>query len=389
MTALSSHLNHTHFSRGEPSKSLSRTIDRAVPQRAGSVNRPADAAKDRARSTASKGLESGLTRYEHILELTSDITRSPCLASVGEILAVHLDRISAISAWRWVYRNGSDAVIMDGFGRTATLSIHAFEQLSELERHWWNSEAPQLLHKEQLVRAKSFLALHLGLAHVQSLYVAPHRRAEEPRSLFLLGSRGEEFDPMAKPLIEFIAVLLQDKVQSLITAEGTGELLQAIVAEQIGMAPATVTAEPITADRRIPIGQPLRAVSTDHRGPSHDSTNERVSSTEHKNLAVSRSTSSGQKELVNRLGRGIRGSLIEVLDQVETLQHAELSPGQRYVAKSMRRHVYLLFDTIADLIDLTTIEANCLDAAEELTDMRTVNESEVDSRTNHRLAMAG
>src|SRR5437773_12500549 len=95
---------------------------------------------------AAEGSLSRLTRYESLFELSSEIHTASEIARVGDLMARRLKYVADVFSWRYLSieresigssnREGN-ALIIDGYQGTATLTNVLPDHLSSVESQLW------------------------------------------------------------------------------------------------------------------------------------------------------------------------------------------------------------------------------------------------------------
>ena len=189
-----------------------------------------------------EGSLSRLTRYESLFELSREINTASEIARVGDVMASRLKYVADVFSWRYLSIKGEsigsssttgNAMIIDGYQGTATVTNILPDHLSSVESELWAKRKTCFLAGETLAEAKEFLPKQFQRSDIVQLYVCPHFGAGELRGLSIFSRRRQAFTELDIKFITLAAQFFHEKVNMLWEQRKLRDLEQAYLQQEI------------------------------------------------------------------------------------------------------------------------------------------------------------
>jgi signal transduction histidine kinase len=185
---------------------------------------------------------SRLTRYESLFELSSEINTANEIAHVGDLMARRLKYVADVFSWRYLsikYESiGSsssegNAMMIDGYHGTATVTNVLPDHLSSVESKLWANRKTCFLAGETLAEAKESLPKQFQKNDIVQLFVCPHFGAGELRGLSIFSRRRQAFTALDIKFITLAVQFFHEKVYMLWEQRKLRDLEQAYLQQEI------------------------------------------------------------------------------------------------------------------------------------------------------------
>jgi signal transduction histidine kinase len=189
-----------------------------------------------------EGFLSKLMRYESLFELSSEINTASEIAQVGDLMARRLKYVADVFSWRYLSLECADigssntdgnAMIIDGYQGTATLTMVLPDHLSSVESEWWAKRKTFFLAGETLAEVKESLPRQFQKNDIVQLFVYPHFQAGELQGLSIFSRRRQAFSELDIKFITSSAQFFHEKVYTLWKQIRLRELEQAYLQQEI------------------------------------------------------------------------------------------------------------------------------------------------------------
>ena len=193
---------------------------------------------------SAEGSLSRLTRYESLFELSSEINTASEIARVGDLMARRLKYVADVFSWRYLSIEGEsigsssnegNAMIIDGYQGTATLTHVLPDHLSSVESKLWANRKTCFLAGETLAEAKESLPKQFQKNDIVQLFVCPHFRAGELQGLSIFSRRRQAFSELDIKFITLAAQFFHEKVYMLWEQRKLRDLEQAYLQQEMMM----------------------------------------------------------------------------------------------------------------------------------------------------------
>ena len=191
---------------------------------------------------AAEGSLSRLTRYESLFELSSEMNTASEIARVGDLMARRLKYVADVFSWRYLSieresigssnREGN-ALIIDEYQGTATLTNVLPDHLSSVESQLWAKRKTSFLAGETLAEAKATLPKQFQKNDIVQVFVCPHFGAGELQGLSLFSRRRQAFSELDSKFITLAAQFFHEKVYRLWEQRRLRDLEQAYLQQEI------------------------------------------------------------------------------------------------------------------------------------------------------------
>ncbi|HXV42647.1 MAG TPA: hypothetical protein VEC96_06260, partial [Anaerolineae bacterium] len=191
---------------------------------------------------SAEGSLSRLTRYESLFELSSEINTANEIARVGDVMARRLKYVADVFSWRYLSIEGesigssnskANAMIIDGYQGTATLTNVLPDHLSSVESKMWAKRKTCFLDGETLAEAKESLPKQFQKNDIVQLFACPHFRAGELQGLSIFSRRRQAFSELDIKFITLAAQFFHEKVYMLWEQRKLRDLEQAYLQQEI------------------------------------------------------------------------------------------------------------------------------------------------------------
>ena len=191
---------------------------------------------------SAEGSLSRLTRYESLFELSSEINTASEIARVGDLMARRLKYVADVFSWRYLSieresigssNSEGNAMIIDGYQGTATLTNVLPDHLSSVESKLWAKRKTSFLAGETLAEAKESLPKQFQKNDIVQLFVCPHFGAGELQGLSIFSRRRQAFSELDIKFITLAAQFFHEKVHMLWEQRRLRDLEQAYLQQEI------------------------------------------------------------------------------------------------------------------------------------------------------------
>jgi signal transduction histidine kinase len=185
---------------------------------------------------------SRLTRYESLFELSSEINAANEIARVGDVMARRLKYVADVFSWRYLsiereitgpLSSEGNAMIIDGYQGTATVTNVLPDHLPSVESKLWANRKTCYLAGEMLAEAKASLPKQFQKHDIVQLFVCPHFGAGVLQGLSLFSRRRHPFNELDIKFITLAAQFFHEKVYMLWEQRRLRDLKQAYLQQEI------------------------------------------------------------------------------------------------------------------------------------------------------------
>jgi signal transduction histidine kinase len=183
-----------------------------------------------------------LMRYESLLGLSSEINTANEIARVAYVMARRLKYVADVFSWRYLSiesesigasSNEGNAIIIDGYQGTATLTNVLPDNLSSVESRLWANRKMCYLAGETLAEAKESLPRQFQKNDIVQLFVYPHFRGGELQGLSIFSRRRQDFNQLDIKFITLAAQFFHEKVYMLWEQRKLRDLEQAYLQQEM------------------------------------------------------------------------------------------------------------------------------------------------------------
>jgi signal transduction histidine kinase len=189
-----------------------------------------------------KAMNSKVSRYEALFELTGVINAAADIESVGEVLARRLKYIADVFSWRYICFDGDPedksgpepvSIVVDGFRGRSEVTHPKMAEFSRFEASLWRDRKTRILCGDTMIEALKQLPKHFQKDDLEQISVNTLVDNGKTNALYLFCKRRQPFTELDVKCLAMVCNFFHRKIHMLWQQDKLRELELAYLQQEV------------------------------------------------------------------------------------------------------------------------------------------------------------